>query len=54
MRPIGLSHHQMEGQIELTHSAMLFPQREAAGLIEQAAVKCASQYGKGSNDFGLF
>jgi hypothetical protein len=43
MRPIGLRHHQMEGRVELTHSAMLSPQREAVELIEQAAAKCGSQ-----------
>ncbi len=43
VRPIGLSHHLMEGQGELTHVAMLSQPKEAAELIEQAATKARSQ-----------
>lgn len=39
VRPIGLSHHLIEGKGELTHVAMLSQPKEVAELIEQAAAK---------------
>ena len=43
VRPIGLSHHLMEGKGELTPVAMLSQPKEAAELIKQAATKAGSQ-----------
>ncbi len=43
VRPIGLSHHLMEGQGELTPMAMRSHPKEVAELIEQAAEKAGSQ-----------
>jgi len=48
MRPIGLSI--IRWRVRLRHSAMLSPQSEAAGLMEQAAAKCAGNGDRGRSD----
>ena len=66
MRPSGLNDHQMEGKVELTHTALLICRvvmslgiathgaRKRSGWFVGGGIDANGPYGKGSNDFRLF